>query len=500
MNKVALPYMGQNSLLKRKIAKNKRSNICSKLHNRKDPIVFQESEISYSQDDLKNSNCSNIFKEIVTLTIKYSTSGHAPRYSNDLKLYAYSLYCLSPAAYRSMKKDFRLPSERCLRKTFQPKVKKIEKNITDINSIKYSIPLNYFIYKFSLPCTLIVDAFSISTITPFNKVKYTDKAKNNCFLFLIAPHSAPYPIFPVFLYESDSGISDDYTQFSINSIIQQMNDTRFKIKYCSVDGDSGYSNRFNEHFNIILNDIINSDEDEAFKKIEKILGFQIGDFLHFLKNGRSKLLNKKIVINPEQIDDFIDFSKLITDKVIFNYLKDTSTLGKMRDEYAINLFNFQISLYIYLNYSATKFIYFLIYSLWCESIMNPNFSNKTRIYFLRIAFEFFRAILLKYDDFQFNSNVKLKSGETETFVFFCPKHKIQRILNTLLVTICEIKHSKSIIALYRLGSHCIENFIGRIRMLCRADNRFQTILHNLARHEFIMHHVYQKHKILYNCL
>ena len=117
--------------------------------------------------------------------------------------------------------------------------------------------------------------------------------------------------------------------------------------------------------------------------------------------------------------------------------------------------------------------------------MNPYFSNKTRIYFLRIVFEFFREILLKYDDFQFNSNVKIKSGETETFVFFCPKHKIQTILNTLLVTICEIKHLKSIIPLYRLGY--------RIRMLCRDDNRFQTILHNLARNEFIMHHVYQKH-------
>ena len=61
-----------------------------------------------------------------------------------------------------------------------------------------------------------------------------------------------------------------------------MNDTRFKIKYCSVDGDTGFLNQINKHFNIILNDIINSDEEEAFKKIEKILGFQIGDFLHFL--------------------------------------------------------------------------------------------------------------------------------------------------------------------------------------------------------------------------
>ena len=60
-----------------------------------------------------------------------------------------------------------------------------------------------------------------------------------------------------------------------------MNDTRFKIKYCSVDGDSGYSNRFNEHFNIILNDIINSDEDEALKKLKKYLIFKLEIFSTF---------------------------------------------------------------------------------------------------------------------------------------------------------------------------------------------------------------------------
>ena len=493
MNKAALPYIGQKALLRKKWISTKRSNQCSKQHQSQKLVIEKIVGSNKSKIDLSNTNCSDIFKEIVNLTIEYSTTGGAPRYSNKLKVYAYTLYCLCPAAYRAIKKDFRLPSERCLRKSFETKIKKIEKNITNLNAVKLSIPLNYFYFKFIIPCTLIVDAFSISAITPFNKVKYTDKTKNNCFLFLIAPHMPQYPIFPIFLYESDSDTSDSYTQFCIESIINQFKDTRFQIKYTSVDGDPGYSERFNQHFQKILNDIINSDEEKAFKKIEEIFGFQIGDFLHFLKNGRSKILNKKIVINPETTDDFMDFILLLQDKIIFNYIRDTSTLAKMRDEYAINLFNFQTALYIYMKYSATTFIYFLIYSLWCESILNPHFSNQTRIYFLKIVYEFFKSIYLKYDHFKFNSKVKVKSGDPDSFVFFCPKHKIQRILNTLLVTIYEIKNSKTIIGIYRLGSHCIENFIGRIRMLCRHDNRFQTVLHNLARYEFIMHQCFSNH-------
>ena len=91
------------------------------------------------------------------------------------------------------------------------KKKKNKNNLTQLKNIKNSIPHNFIFFRFSVPCALIVDAFLISAISPFNKIKYTDKAINNCFLFLIAPHLPNYPIFPVYLYESDSGISNEYT-------------------------------------------------------------------------------------------------------------------------------------------------------------------------------------------------------------------------------------------------------------------------------------------------
>ena len=53
-----------------------------------------------------------------------------------------------------------------------------KKNITDINSIKYSIPLNYFIYKFSTPCNFIVDVF----FSIYSIFQYTDKTE---FLMII---------------------------------------------------------------------------------------------------------------------------------------------------------------------------------------------------------------------------------------------------------------------------------------------------------------------------
>lgn len=72
---------------------------------------------------------------------------------------------------------------------------------------------------------------------------------------------------------------------------------------------------------------------------------------------------------------------ILQNDVLFPLLKDTSTLGKMRDEYATNLFNFQTTFGLYSSSISVTFIYFLIYSLYHEALLNPNFSNQTRIYF-----------------------------------------------------------------------------------------------------------------------
>ena len=68
-----------------------------------------------------------------------------------------------------------------------------------------------------------------------------------------------------------------------------MEETPFKIKYCSVDGDPGYNNRFTEHFDLIFESLLNSDDEKAFKIIENF-GFS---------NWRlSSLFEKWTIKNP----------------------------------------------------------------------------------------------------------------------------------------------------------------------------------------------------------
>lgn len=89
-----------------------------------------------------------------------------------------------------------------------------------------------------------VDAFTTTTITPYFKQKYINAEKSNCFLFLVVPHDKRYKVFPVFLYKSESGISDETTHEFIDRIIEASEDTGFHLSYSSVDGDKNYQERF----------------------------------------------------------------------------------------------------------------------------------------------------------------------------------------------------------------------------------------------------------------
>lgn len=168
-------------------------------------------------------------------------------------------------------------------------------------------------------------------------------------------------------------------------------------------------------------------------------------------------------------------------------IKDTSTLAKLRDELPKNLFCFDTMFKIRERHTKSTLFYFFTYSLWNEAIFNEKISPKTRLYFLFITLCIFSRLESFYNSKEFDQKVFEKKGIDHQFISFITKDKIIRIINTLIVIIKEIiSSSDGKLGLNRLGSHTIENFIGRIRSLCHQDNRFETVLHNLSRYELIV--------------
>ena len=506
MNKQKLPLLGQIGILNDKIFHLRKTlqwykqNLAIMSHileknnipykmNFKYLEHMEEEEEDIDDDDniaeltVKERMNSPILNELINIS---NSTLKRINYSKEFKAFAYSLYCSSELCYRTLYEYLPFPSDSCLRKNFEENVKELESDLCSIENVVKTLRKRSKSEKI-INCTLVIDAFTTSLIKPYSKKKFLDSDKNNCFLFLIEPHDKNLKIFPLFLYQSESGNANDLTISYIKQIIEISKSTYFNIKYTSVDGDKFYQIRFIENYKLIeklIQKVINED---VFVLINETIGFQIADFLHLLKNSRSRILLYKVVINPFQHDDYLDYFELLKDPNINYLINDTSTLAKLRDELPRSLFQLNMSFYIKENYSPSTFFYFLIYSLWNEATYNTTIGPQTRKYFLHIILNVLIKLQTFYTSKKFDRSVFEKKGKDHNFISFITIDKIIRIINTLVVLIKEISETDDdSLALSRLSSHPIENYIGRIRSLCHEDNRFCTILHNVARYELIV--------------
>lgn len=98
----------------------------------------------------------------------------------------------------------------------------------------------------------------------------------------------------------------------------------------------------------------------------------------------------------------------------------------------------------------------------------------------------FIELYLSFTQHEFHESVGFKGDEDKDYVIFASIPKLRRIILTLTALYCELKNGNIIdFGIDRLGSHILEQFIGKLRLICKGDNRFETIIHNLARLQFV---------------
>ena len=167
-------------------------------------------------------------------------------------------------------------------------------------------------------------------------------------------------------------------------------------------------------------------------------------------------------------------------------LTDRSSLAKMRDCHPLNIFTISNSLKIFQKLEKDTFLFFILFSIWNECVLNMAFSIKLRIF----LFEIILRIFIKVENYITNNTlgkfVGFKKSESKPFVFFVNPNKIKRVILTMLGQIAILLKKNPKIALDRAGSHVEENFIGTIRDLCNGDNQWTTVKHNLSRYEYIL--------------
>ncbi|KAH0800546.1 uncharacterized protein GO595_006749 [Histomonas meleagridis] len=312
---------------------------------------------------------------------------------------------------------------------------------------------------------------------PVTKEIYDAKrGDNNAFLIHLQPLSCKYKCLPLHVLPYKKGNADEDVRIRLRYLADFLDANGFNVRCIASDGDSGYSiihrEQFNKWWPIFRN-----------KGIEDALGILqndrliIGDFLHLLKNARSRILNGQISICT---DGKLAFTALDMEKVLQlgAPLTDTSPKGRMKDHYCLKIFTMENFFQLLHSSHINMAFYILPYALWSHAIRNSSLSPQTRLDYLCSLLDIFAYHAKNLD--RLTPNVQqVKRGHGTQYC--CSLNQCIRIMNTLIGVLRELRARSDDLCLERLGTHNVECQFGLIRIMCHNKHSWEKIMSAFSR-------------------
>ena len=310
------------------------------------------------------------------------------------------------------------------------------------------------------------------------KQQGADVGCNNVFLFYLMPLRCEYKCFPVHLMTRTSGNAGPDVMQRIKTLTAELREEKIHLKCVATDGDSAYAQRHRKMFDSWFACYCRNGLESVLSNLAHGEDLMAADLLHILKNARSRLLQNRLTI---QVDGSLAFDARDMNDVLNlgRSLTDTSTSAKMRDAYALEIYTLDNTVKLIESGNWTMAYYLLPFALWTAAVRYPRLSTQTRLDFLNIAFEVFMdhmKSLNTIEDSKVSQNKK--SGCVQ---YCCSKIQCVRILNTLIVTISELRNSPDNLAIGRIGTHNVECQFGTIRLLCHHKHSWKVVLRSFSK-------------------
>lgn len=425
-------------------------------------IQADDQHITFAEDFFHESLCNQ------------SKSQNGRRWSNRFIMLCYVLMNISPKCYDYMSHFFTIPYKLTLLNHYRKSVeiwKKYLLNIKEIPNIcnwfwkEYSLENNY-----CLDVVLGIDAMSMEPLEV--DIHGASKGDNSTFLFHILPLRPKFKSFPIHLCPFSKSNADNVIKSKIFQIKKELREQNVNVKYIATDSDPGYYIYHSELIEKWFPVFCQKGIDAAIDVYEKQDNLFISDFLHLLKNARSRIINCIVSISPDGSAAFNanDLNSVLN---IGMSLTDLSSTGKMKDLYPLQIFT--IENYIKLiNCRKFNMAFFILpYALWNNAIRNPGMSAQMRLDFLTCCIDIFSYHKINLQHLNQGVTQNRKKGAVQ---YFCSQKHVNRALNTLIALIYEIRSYPDDIALERLGTHVLECQFGLIRMLCHYKHNWNMIL------------------------
>jgi hypothetical protein len=290
--------------------------------------------------------------------------------------------------------------------------------------------------------------------------------------------------FPVHVIQNPSGQAKKVVQDAVDAVCSALVAKGIVPKYVCSDGDACFNARHHAFFRKwYLAFLRNGDRglEAALEIARRETKIPVGDFLHMWKNFCNKVKNHPVTLCPESTDDLITCEDLRSMLDLGSVLTDKTSIGKMRDSYALQLFSWLNCVKCVQNGNTAATMYLLPWTLQEEVIRSPELTREDRLKKAILNFE----VLNHYFDLAFLPSA---AGVTQRYddevteaVTFAENSVWPRILNNALVLIQFVMDAPPSWSFSRLGTHCLENFFGFVRQNAHADDRSVTALGIISR-------------------
>lgn len=399
------------------------------------------------------------------------------RWSTSVVRFCFLLRTLGSKAYDCLRTFLTLPSKMTFSRYFEPAFTTWKESLISVDMMCGICQLFRRLHGDSdvIDVAVGIDAMTMEPVTA--DVEEAKEGSNNVFLFQLMPLRCEYRSIPLHLMAKNQGNAGADILERIKLITSHLEDLKFKARFVAVDGDPGYMSLHDDMFGKWWPVYCSRGLDAVLDELntESLI---VADPLHIAKNARSRLMTGPLTMccdgsHPFTSDMMNEILKLGP------ALSDRSMHGKMRDIYALQIYNLDNFNTLVSRRRLVIAFYILPYALWMEAVRNPGLSVQTRRDFLNIAFEIF---VYHMKNIQHLDKTLVSQNRKEDLVqYCCSEVQCVRILNTLLVTLAELTKHPDNLALSRIGTHGLECQFGIIRVMCRNKHTWKMILRSFSR-------------------
>jgi hypothetical protein len=262
---------------------------------------------------------------------------------------------------------------------------------------------------------------------------------------------------PVAYSSSLSGAASPAIGTIVDNVIEEVRraDRRRPLTSISVDGDEGYVGYFDKGFEKLLSFLTAANFGQEFRDFIRFQDFfWVSDWLHVLKNARTRLFRTTIFGNPRDVTAGARMDGIATAFEPSTTFTDDTPFGKMPDDYPLDLFTLRRAFVLYKRRSnIDEFLYVFAFVPWSQAVENRLFNVPVRIALLETLLQFFYVQYTLIMAQKVHPGVCQKRSPRGAWVTFATAKKLKRFICTLAGQLVGLLLEDPDLGLDRIGSH-----------------------------------------------